>query len=94
MAIKTPTATLDLFISCQGLKDKDVLSKSDPQVGVYEASSMKSQHWECIGMTEQIKNDLNPKFATSITINFNFEEMKYLKFRVMDVDSDVNGFSK
>lgn len=69
-----------LYISCKDLLDKDIISKSDPFVEVYENSRL-------IGKTEQISDDLNPSFSTPIELVYQFEIRQNLKFIVRDEDT-------
>lgn len=71
--------TLQLYISCKNLPDKDVISKSDPFVEVFE-NGVK------IGQTEQISDDLNPHFNTPIELFYQFERRQILRFKVKDDD--------
>ena len=75
---------LQLFISCRKLKDVETFSKSDPYVEVYEKTH--SQDWCKIGQTEVIWDNLNPDFIKSFTLDFYFEEQKYLFFKVFDAN--------
>jgi len=72
---------VDLYISCRGLKDTDVLSKSDPQVIVY-LSGVE------IGKTEVVRDNLNPDFKKSFSVNYIFEKKQPMIFKVIDVDKD------
>jgi hypothetical protein len=78
---------VDLFISGRKLKDTDIGfgNKSDPFCKVFE---MKNSNWVPIGKTETIQNNLNPDFATKITVNYFFERIQRLKFKFMDDDSE------
>jgi hypothetical protein len=76
---------LQLYISCRKLKDMDVLSKSDPKVQVLERYGNDTE-WQSIGLTECIWDNLNPDFITSFTLDFHFEEQKYLQFKVFDIN--------
>ena len=71
---------VNLYISCKNLSDKDILSKSDPYVEVYENNRL-------IGKTEQISDNLNPSFSTPIELIYQFEFRQNLKFVVKDKDS-------
>ncbi len=61
--------TVELFLSCQKLRNMDLLSKSDPCVVVYEGSPQNTPvtspqfRWREIGRTEVISNNLNPSFS-------------------------------
>ncbi len=74
---------VELFISARGLEDKDWIGKSDPLVKVYE---LINNEYVQIGQTEQIKDNLNPDFKTTITMKFVFETKQPLKFAVFDED--------
>ena len=47
---------------------------------------MRNDNWVKIGSTEQIDNDLNPNFKTSITVDYKFEKLQKLKFQLIDGD--------
>eukprot|EP00752_Nemacystus_decipiens_P010181 g9072.t3 len=79
------TARVHLSLSCNGLANLDVGSKSDPFVVV----SMKSggdAAWSEIGRTEVVANNLSPTFVTLIPATFRFEEVQMLRFDVYDVE--------
>lgn len=78
---------LELYFSCRNLKNMDSLSKSDPQLILYE---MKNNRWEQIGKTEVIKDNLNPNFTTSFPIDFYFERKQPLRVEVRDIDSSTS----
>ncbi|KAF2073917.1 hypothetical protein CYY_004771 [Polysphondylium violaceum] len=77
---------IELRIKCRNLKDKDVLSKSDPQVFLIEE---RLGEWHLVGSTEKVKNNLNPDFAQPIKIDYHFERVQYLNFVVIDIDKEV-----
>ncbi len=72
------------------LKNKDVLSKSDPQVVVFmkkrpaqyspQIQSVHAMPWVEIARTEIVKDDLNPNFATPIVLDYFFEEVQPIKY--------------
>ena len=74
---------MNFFFRC--LLNKDVISKSDPMCVVY-IQLPKSQTWQEYGRTEIIKNNLNPEFATKFLIDYRFEELQKLKFKIYDID--------
>ena len=76
---------VELFIAGRKLKDLDAFSKSDPQCRVYE---MINNTWVLRGSTEQVKNNLNPDFTTTITLSYFFEKAQNLKFEMIDQDCD------
>lgn len=72
------------------LKDKDVLSKSDPMCVVYllvPKGDMEPEFIE-IGRTEVIYNNLNPKWNAKIQLDYYFETKQQLRFDVFDIDTD------
>jgi copine 1/2/3 len=75
---------LQLYVSCEGLKNMDKLSKSDPMVVCTQKTD--SGEWVEVGRTEMVKDNLSPRFATAISIAYHFEEIQLLKFTVVDVD--------
>ena len=57
-----PKTKIELSIECHNLEDLDLTSLSDPMVVVRHRASNTGPFVE-LGRTEQVKNDLNPKFA-------------------------------
>eukprot|EP00240_Pyramimonas_obovata_P000816 CAMPEP_0118955512 /NCGR_PEP_ID=MMETSP1169-20130426/60090_1 /TAXON_ID=36882 /ORGANISM="Pyramimonas obovata, Strain CCMP722" /LENGTH=535 /DNA_ID=CAMNT_0006903381 /DNA_START=178 /DNA_END=1782 /DNA_ORIENTATION=+ len=82
---------LEISLECNGLKNKDILSKSDPVVYLYErrAGHRGESSWTRLGSTEVVKNNLNPKFSTAIQVDYFFEERQELLFKVLDVDGPI-----
>lgn len=76
---------VELYLSCRGLKDKDIISKSDPYVKV--SLGKQSDPLVLIGQTEVIKDNLNPNFSKTITVDYVFEVRQPIKFEVWDWDS-------
>ena len=66
------------------LPNLDVASKSDPQV-VVTLSDARGKR--IIGQTEVVADNLNPKFATAIPLDYYFEEVQTLSFEIFDVDA-------
>jgi len=82
---------VELHISCRKLKNLDILTKSDPQVTMFVQNDKKK--WLPYGKTELIMDNLNPDFATYLTIAYQFEKHQRLRFEVIDVDpADTNEF--
>lgn len=77
---------VQLFISGRKLKNRDTFSKSDPFCKVLMWNPQHSNFDE-ISRTEVLKNDLNPNWSTSITLDYYFETQQPLKFEVYDYDS-------
>ena len=57
-----PNTKIELSLECQNLENLDFTSLSDPLVVVRHRVSNKGPFVE-LGRTEQVKNDINPKFA-------------------------------
>eukprot|EP00741_Cyanophora_paradoxa_P022147 tig00021435_g21379.t1 len=78
---------VQLSVSCSGLLNKDVTSKSDPMCVLFSRVQMKNASWVEVGRTEQIKNTLAPKFVRTFEIDYFFEQRQELRFALYDVDS-------
>jgi len=95
-----PKTTVELSISCSGLKNKDSLSKSDPLCVVYMKGAGhggplgKSGGWTEFARTETMKNSLNPQWVKKIVCDYKFEEKQSLKFLVYDEDSSTKDVSQ
>jgi len=74
---------VELYLSCNKLKDLDFVGKSDPRVKVY---LQKDGHWTNVGETETIKDNLNPEFKKTVSVDFIFESKQPIKFEVLDMD--------
>ncbi|CAN0236864.1 unnamed protein product [Ectocarpus sp. 6 AP-2014] len=79
------TARVHLSLSCDGLANLDVGSKSDPFV-VVSMKSGSDTGWSEIGRTEVVANNLSPRFVTLVPATFRFEEVQMLRFDVYDVE--------
>ncbi|KAJ0790255.1 putative C2 domain, von Willebrand factor, type A, copine, C2 domain superfamily [Helianthus annuus] len=80
---------IELSLSASNLRDRDVLSKSDPLAVVYTKG--KDGSLQELGRTEVVSNSLNPQWITKINVTYCFETVQTLLFRVYDVDTQVNG---
>ncbi|KAM7471579.1 hypothetical protein LguiA_009762 [Lonicera macranthoides] len=80
---------IELSLSASNLRDRDVLSKSDP-MGVICTRGRDGSLRE-LGRTEVVLNSLNPKWITKQIIAYHFEEVQTLVFRVYDVDTQFHG---
>ncbi|XP_006655255.1 protein BONZAI 3 [Oryza brachyantha] len=76
---------LELSFSASKLRNMDALSKSDPMLVVY--IQQKDRRLEEIGRTEVILNSLEPSWITKATINYQFEIVQPLVFRIYDIDT-------
>jgi len=75
-----------LEIVCNSLKDRDTFSRSDPCCHVFLVDASTHKRINKIGQTEQIQNDLNPRFRTKIPIQTNTLPGQLLEFIVKDTD--------
>jgi len=76
-----------LNFTCKGLRDRDVLSKSDPQIILYTSQKGRA-NYVIGGRTERVKNNLNPVFGTGIELPYIFEKQTFCKVVVIDDDGD------
>lgn len=87
------TAKVELSLSCFGLKNLDLLSKSDPFVVLYLKESTNSlvdpsnTTWREVKRTDTIWDNLNPEFPDQILLDYRFEQVQELRFDVYDRDS-------
>lgn len=89
-----PVSKVELRFSCQNLPDLDVISKSDPQIIVFLRQILPTQPGMTVreslievGRTEVIKDNLNPRFAKPIIMDYHFESVQSLRIVCVDVDS-------
>lgn len=81
---------VELSFSGRQLKNLDWMSKSDPIVQVYFLRKQQNGNpgLHFIGQTERIDDNLNPDWATSVLVDYFFEEEQTIVCRVLDVDDD------
>ncbi|KAK9995268.1 hypothetical protein SO802_019954 [Lithocarpus litseifolius] len=79
---------IELSYSAADLRDRDVLSKSDPMLVVYKKG--RDGLLEELGRTEVILNSLNPTWIAKHTITYHFEIVQTLVFHVYDVDTQFH----
>ncbi|KAF3969799.1 hypothetical protein ACB098_04G168600 [Castanea mollissima] len=79
---------IELSYSAADLRDRDVLSKSDPMLVVYTKG--RDGVLEELGRTEVILNSLNPTWITKHTITYHFEIVQTLVFHAYDVDTQFH----
>jgi len=80
------TSMVELSISCLDLPDCDIITKSDPQVIIYLLGVTGKDKKIEIGRTEVIQDNLNPKFAKKVLMQYHFEQIQRLRFEVYDID--------
>uniref|UniRef100_A0AAV1UNV1 C2 domain-containing protein n=1 Tax=Peronospora matthiolae TaxID=2874970 RepID=A0AAV1UNV1_9STRA len=83
-AVRAPTSSIELSIRATNLKDRDIISKSDPFAVLYVKNGGM---WTTIGRTEAKKDDLNPVWTKLFLVEFHFESVQHLKVEVYDQDS-------
>ncbi|CAN4088675.1 unnamed protein product [Withania somnifera] len=79
---------IELSLSATSLRDRDVLSKSDPMAVLY--SKEKDGSFKELARTEVVLNSLNPKWITKYTMTYYFETVQKLVFRVYDIDTQFH----
>ncbi|KAK6795653.1 hypothetical protein RDI58_009107 [Solanum bulbocastanum] len=79
---------IELSLSATSLRDRDVLSKSDPMAVLY--SKEKDGSLKELTRTEVVLNSLNPKWITKYTMAYFFETVQNLVFRVYDIDTQFH----
>lgn len=79
---------IELSFSATGLRDRDVLSKSDPMMVLYAKG--KNGALEELCRTEVVLNSLNPTWITKHALIYHFEVVQVLVFRVYDVDTQFH----
>lgn len=83
-----PASQVEITVSCRGLKDADLFSKSDPMCVMYTKDRKTGSFYE-VGRTEMIKDTLDPDFVKKFTMQYYFEESQKLRFDIYDVDSNT-----
>ncbi|KAG2301162.1 hypothetical protein Bca52824_029813 [Brassica carinata] len=76
---------IELSFSASNLRDRDVLSKSDPMVVVYKKE--KDETLTEVFRSEVVLNSLAPIWIKKFTVAYHFETVQTLLFRVYDVDT-------
>ncbi|XP_069980599.1 copine-8 isoform X2 [Penaeus vannamei] len=81
-----PMSKVELSVSAKDLKNKDVMSKSDPVCVIYMKETGQDRFYE-IGRTEMVKDSLSPQWMRKFEVDYRFEERQVLKFAVFDWDN-------
>ncbi|KAJ6374612.1 hypothetical protein OIU78_030165 [Salix suchowensis] len=79
---------MELSFSATNLRDRDVLSKSDPMLIGYTKG--KDGTLAEAFRTEVVFNSLNPTWITKHTITFEFEAVQTLVFCAYDIDTQFH----
>ncbi|KAI5080565.1 hypothetical protein GOP47_0003748 [Adiantum capillus-veneris] len=80
---------IELSVSASKLRDRDVLSKSDPMLVLF--LKRKDGTFEEIGRTEVCLNSLSPKWITKLLVLYSFEDVQVLLFKIYDIDTNFKG---
>ncbi|XP_046563464.1 copine-3-like isoform X1 [Haliotis rubra] len=75
---------VELRIECKNLKNKDVMSKSDPCAVLFMQAGSQ---WKEVGRTENVVNSLDPVFVQPVKVDYYFEQVQKVKVAVYDVDN-------
>ena len=86
MSSVLPTSTVELSVRCSGLRDKDILSKSDPVCVLFRKGGRQRQGWVESGRTERVKDSLDPQFSKKFVLEYSFEERQQIRFDIYDWD--------
>ncbi|KAH7846485.1 hypothetical protein Vadar_014529 [Vaccinium darrowii] len=76
---------IELSLSAAKLRDRDIVSKSDPMAVVYK-KNMDGSLVE-LGRSEVVMNSLDPAWIEKINVSYQFEILQPLVFHVYDVDT-------
>uniref|UniRef100_A0A5B7AWH5 Protein BONZAI 3 n=1 Tax=Davidia involucrata TaxID=16924 RepID=A0A5B7AWH5_DAVIN len=82
---------IELSLSASKLRDRDIISKSDPMAVVY--LKKRDGTLEELGRTEVIMNNLDPTWIEKINAAYQFEIVQPLIFHVYDVDTKHHNLS-
>ena len=95
-----------LTVSCSDLVKREATSNVNPVCILWAKNKGR---WEELKRTEELKDSLNPRWATDFVLDYKFEERQLLKFEVLDkvdplgqmecslgelVANQISGFSK
>uniref|UniRef100_A0A8K9X2J5 C2 domain-containing protein n=1 Tax=Oncorhynchus mykiss TaxID=8022 RepID=A0A8K9X2J5_ONCMY len=79
---------VELRVACQGISDRDALSKPDPCVVL----KMQSHgQWFEVDRTEVIRSCISPVFSKVLLVDFYFEEVQRLRYELHDISPAHNG---
>ncbi|KAG5031859.1 hypothetical protein JHK82_015457 [Glycine max] len=79
---------IELSFSASGLRDRDLLFKSNPMMVLYARG--KNGALEELRRTEVVLNSSSPTWITKHTLIYHFEVVQALVFRVYDVDTQFH----
>lgn len=76
---------VSLSFTLSNLPDLDIASKTDAAIQVYLQTGNAPE--VRVGSTEKVKDNLNPKFATPIVLDYCFEVPQKLRLEIGDIDN-------
>lgn len=80
-------STIELSVSCRGLRNRDLVSRSDPYLILYTRGRPWNAFYDTeVGRTEVITDCLSPAWTTKLTLQYRFSALQPLKFEVWDRD--------
>ncbi|KAG4097634.1 Copine-domain-containing protein [Neocallimastix lanati (nom. inval.)] len=91
MSSVTPNSVIQLTLNCKGLKKKGtglIKSKPNPCIFVYIQTTTKEyepSQWVCVGHTETLKEECDPKFNKIFTFDYYFEKAQKLAFVLVNI---------
>ena len=86
-----PVSRIEIFVSCNKLKKKDVLSKSDPCCIMFLQTG--GDHWTEVSRTENVRNTQDPQFTKPLEVDYFFEEVQRVRFDIYDIDNKSSKLS-
>ena len=78
-----PPNICTIYLEAHKLPNLDLASKSDPFARVY-IRELKNKSWAFVGETEVVENNLDPRWNTSMKVNYYFEKKQIMKIEVFD----------
>ena len=81
------SSQVELFVSCQNIKNLDSHSLSDCFCVLEEMNPQKQ--WLEIGRSEIVQNSINPEFVTRFKYTYKFEESQKIRVKIYDADNDA-----
>lgn len=79
-----PKSEIELFFGLRNLKDMSTFSLTDAQC-VIHYKTQGFNHYQLVGKTEVIVDNLNPDFTTSFKFDYIFEVHQFIKVEVRNV---------
>jgi len=85
----TPNSVIQLTLSCKGLKKSTGLVKSKPNPCIFVYLHAQKENgvteWVCVGHTEVLKEEVNPRFNKYFTFDYYFEKAQKLAFVLVNI---------